>query len=82
VDKAPPDVVISDIAMPGMDGIELCRRLHERLPKLPIILMSGQATAIEPDRIRNAGASALLAKPFTMRQVVELIGDVAGARPK
>ena len=39
------------------------------------------ATAIEPDRIRNAGASALLAKPFTMRQVVELIGDVAGARP-
>jgi CheY-like chemotaxis protein len=72
-----PDIILSDIAMPGMDGIELCRQLRARLPKIPVVLMSGQASAIEPDRIRSAGAAALLAKPFTMKQVIELISGLA-----
>ena len=72
-----PDLVISDIAMPGMDGIELCRQLKATLPKLPVVLMSGQASAIDPAKVREAGASALLAKPFTMRQVLDLVTALA-----
>jgi signal transduction histidine kinase/ActR/RegA family two-component response regulator len=75
--ERPPDVVLSDIGMPGMDGIELCRSLKERVPKLPVILMSGQASSIEGERIRRSGASALLPKPFTMRQVTEVLNAMA-----
>jgi CheY-like chemotaxis protein len=77
-----PDVIISDIAMPGMDGIELCRRVKARMPDVPVVLMSGQASAIDPERIRTAGASALLPKPFTMRQVVDLLAELGPAHNK
>src|SRR5206468_7986144 len=72
-----PDIVITDIAMPGMDGIEFCRRLKKELPELPVVLMSGQASAIDQSQVRDVGAAALLAKPFTMRQVLDLLGSIA-----
>jgi signal transduction histidine kinase/DNA-binding response OmpR family regulator/tetratricopeptide (TPR) repeat protein len=77
-----PDIVISDIAMPGMDGIEFCRRLKQRLPQIPVVLMSGQASAIEPTRVRDAGAAALLPKPFTMRQVTQMLETLAVTRAR
>jgi signal transduction histidine kinase/ActR/RegA family two-component response regulator len=77
----PPDVILSDIAMPEMDGIELCQALKIRLPKVPVVLMSGHASSVDPDRIRRAGAAALLAKPFTMRQVTEVLDSVAHEQP-
>jgi two-component system cell cycle sensor histidine kinase/response regulator CckA len=80
VSQSPPDIVLSDIGMPGMDGIELCKLLKAQLPKLPVILMSGQASSIEGDRIRLSGASALLPKPFTMRQVTEVLNALASHR--
>jgi CheY-like chemotaxis protein len=82
VTQSTPDVVISDIAMPEMDGIELCRALRARNSKMPVILMSGHASAIEPDRIRKAGATALLAKPFTMKEVVELLRNLSAKEPQ
>jgi signal transduction histidine kinase len=71
-----PDLIISDIVMPGIDGIELCRRIKASNPNLPVVLMSGQASAIDPTIVQNAGATALLAKPFTMRQVLDLAANL------
>jgi signal transduction histidine kinase len=71
-----PDILISDIVMPGIDGIELCRRAKAAQPTLPVILMSGQASAVDPTEVRDAGASALLAKPFTMRQIIDLTASI------
>jgi signal transduction histidine kinase/CheY-like chemotaxis protein len=73
IETSPPDIVLTDIGMPGMDGIELCRRVHETLPRLPIILMSGWASDVDPNRARAAGARALIAKPFAMQQVTDLL---------
>jgi CheY-like chemotaxis protein len=77
VQERVPDVVPSDIGMPGMDGIELCRRLRQINSTLPIILMSGWASEVDQAAVHSAGARALLAKPFAMQQVTELLTTVA-----
>jgi CheY-like chemotaxis protein/anti-sigma regulatory factor (Ser/Thr protein kinase) len=71
-----PDLVLTDVAMPITDGIEVCRRTRVLRPGLPVVLMSGQASGIDPAVVREAGAAALLAKPFTMRQVLDLIAQI------
>jgi signal transduction histidine kinase/CheY-like chemotaxis protein len=71
-----PDLIISDIVMPGIDGIEFCRRIKAESPNVPVVLMSGQASAIDQSLVRDAGATALLAKPFTMRQVLDLASNL------
>lgn len=71
-----PDLILSDISMPGTDGFELCRRARRLRPNTPIVLMSGQASAVDGAAVAHAGAAGLIAKPFTMRQIVELIEGV------
>jgi CheY-like chemotaxis protein/anti-sigma regulatory factor (Ser/Thr protein kinase) len=73
LDNLRPDVVLSDVVMPGMDGIQLCRSLQRSHPTLPVILMSGQASAIDSRHVQDIGAAAVVAKPFTMRQIVDLL---------
>jgi CheY-like chemotaxis protein/anti-sigma regulatory factor (Ser/Thr protein kinase) len=82
ISKAPPDVVLSDIGMPGMSGIDLCRKAQELTPSLPVVLMSGWATEIDPLQVRDAGARAVLSKPFAMQQVTELLASLAKSRQK
>lgn len=77
-----PDVVLTDVAMPRMSGIELCRRLHERLPRLPIVLMSGWASDLNHASAREAGAHDVLSKPFEMPEVTRLLASVAASRRK
>jgi CheY-like chemotaxis protein len=60
----PPDLVVADVMMPRLDGIELCRRLHAdpRTRHVPVILMSAVATP----RLQLANAVAFVAKPFDL----------------
>ncbi len=76
IPRSNPHVVISDLSMPEMDGIEFCRHLAARHPLTPIVLMTGRSNLINADRLRSTGASALIAKPFSMRSVTRLIHDV------
>lgn len=57
-------VVISDIRMPGIDGLELFRRLSERDPDLPVILISGHSDIATAVAAVQRGAYDFLAKPF------------------
>ena len=58
------DVVISDVQMPGMSGLQLLARLHAIDGALPIILMTGQAGVLNADEAHALGAVECLAKPF------------------
>ncbi len=66
-----PDLVISDVMMPFVDGIQLCRRLREAhdAQHLPVILMSA---AMPPD-LDECGANAFLGKPFDIDRFDALI---------
>lgn len=63
--KSPPDLVLTDIAVPGIDGIELCRRLRadERTRAIPLLAITGYGDRHYLDRVRIAGADQVLTKP-------------------
>lgn len=71
-----PDVVVTDIAMPGMDGLELSRRLRATPPtrEVPIIAVSGNPT----ERARDAGCDVVLEKPCAPDRLLHAIEDVLG----
>ena len=60
-----PDLVLADIALPGMDGIELCRQLRadERTRTIRFLAITGYGDRHYPDRARDAGADRVLTKP-------------------
>jgi two-component system chemotaxis response regulator CheY len=59
--------LITDLHMPGMDGFELIERVRadERHSSLPIIVITGSTDPQTPDRLRNCGADAVFAKPYS-----------------
>lgn len=62
----PADAVISDIAMPGMTGVELLKRVKSETPSLPCILITAFATSEGEAEARKAGAAGYLTKPFKL----------------
>lgn len=73
VDSFLPDVVISDVVMPGMNGIEVCSRIQAEHPSCHIILFSGQAATNELMRSARAQGCQweLLAKPVHPKDLLE-----------
>ena len=59
----------------GMSGIELCKQALSIHPGLDIVLMTGRASYLEDAGVRNAGARALLAKPFPLQTIDGVIED-------
>ena len=74
VQTTSPDFVVTDIAMPEVDGIALCRRLRDDpgLKDLPIVIVSGNASTQGADAIA-AGCDAVLAKPCSPATLLETI---------
>jgi PAS domain S-box-containing protein/diguanylate cyclase (GGDEF)-like protein len=87
---APPDLVISDIAMPGMDGYALCRALKDdaRLAGVPVLLLTSLSNLQDIVRSLEAGADGFVRKPFDAQQLRERVRRILrgresddGARP-
>jgi DNA-binding response OmpR family regulator len=68
VEAHAPDLVILDIMMPGMDGIETCRRIrgHPPAAAIPIVMFSALSSDDDIERARVAGANHLITKPFNL----------------
>ena len=70
-------IVISDIKMPEMDGVELLRRIRSAHPGLPVLFISGFATA---ELLGRAEPDGFLTKPFRIHHVEEMIEKVTSRR--
>ncbi len=68
-----PDVVLMDIDMPIMDGVEASRRIHERQPELPIVLVSASQFAHRVENAREAGATGYVHKSRIADDLIETI---------
>ncbi|MFH1573843.1 MAG: sigma-54 dependent transcriptional regulator, partial [Acidobacteriota bacterium] len=68
-----PDVLLVDIKMPDMDGLELMRKVRELNPDLPVILITGFAEVRGAVQAIRAGAHDYLAKPFDHHEVVRVL---------
>jgi DNA-binding response OmpR family regulator len=68
VESARPDLVILDIMMPGMDGIEACRRIrtNAETQSVPVVMFSALSSDDDVERARLAGANHLITKPFNL----------------
>ena len=72
LERQPFDAVISDWYMDGMSGLELVETVAQRRPKLPVIIMSGQASGSSPDALAR-GAVHFMQKPLDLEQLRGLI---------
>jgi len=89
VERERPDLVVLDIMLPGLDGLEVCRRLRSRHPDIPVVMLSARGE--EEDRVLGlqVGADDYLTKPFSPRELVLRVqsvlrraaGDVVSDRP-
>jgi two-component system nitrogen regulation response regulator GlnG len=68
-----PDVLISDIRMPGTSGLELLSTLRERMPKLPVIIMTAHSDLDSAVASYQGGAFEYLPKPFDVDEAVSLV---------
>jgi DNA-binding NtrC family response regulator len=75
----PPALLICDVLMPGIDGLELTRRILERLPKLKVIFISGHMTDISwwPADLRR---HRFVAKPFKIDELSTAVTEVLERR--
>jgi CheY-like chemotaxis protein len=70
------DCVISDVKMPGMNGVELFRRIHARFPELPVILMTAYAEEDLLQHARQDGVVAVLPKPLKIPRLLGLLRNM------
>mgnify|MGYP006291472637 FL=1 len=69
----PVDLVLMDVRMPGMDGLEATRRLRRRYPDIPVIALTAHAFADDRDRCRAVGMKGFLTKPIDREAFLQAI---------
>jgi len=81
LDSIEPSLVLLDIWLPGMDGMQLLKILHNRLPLLPVIMMSGHAGIDAAVAAIKAGAFDFLEKPLHLEVLLDKVASALKHRP-
>lgn len=72
-----PDLILTDIMMPEIDGLTLvrCLRSHPTWSEIPLVVVSARVLEADRDAARRAGADAFIEKPFTMQHLTSTISS-------
>jgi DNA-binding NtrC family response regulator len=79
LEAEPIDLVITDLNMPEMDGMELTKRIKSRSPELPVIVITGYGTFHTERQVLASGADGYIPKPCTIHRVRETVNHALGA---
>jgi two-component system response regulator PilR (NtrC family) len=74
IDEQPYDVVITDISMPGLSGLELLGHLRQTRPGTPVIVVSGIGDRTHAEGLTRLGAFDFILKPFRLEDVEKSVG--------
>lgn len=77
-----PDVVITDLGMPGISGWEVARRIKSIDPSKKVIVISGWGATLQKDQLEENYVDQVLAKPFHLEQVKKIIVEVMSKTQK
>jgi len=79
-----PDLIITDIQLPEIDGLEVTRRLRQMpsFSHIPIVALTAHAMKGDKEKIMEAGCNAYLPKPFNTRELPRVIAEMLQAAPK
>ncbi len=80
VGKEPFDAMVLDVKMPGMDGIEVLRRVKKMFPSLPVILLTGHASIEAAMTGVETGAVDYLLKPVPINDLIARLHDIAARK--
>ncbi|MBW3581665.1 MAG: response regulator [Euryarchaeota archaeon] len=77
IDQARPDLILMDIGLPGMDGLEITRRLKARedTGDVPIVAVTGFAMKGDEERMLAAGCDGYLPKPLDIARLIAVVKD-------
>jgi DNA-binding NtrC family response regulator len=73
-----PDLVLTDLQMPGMDGMELLATLRADFPEIPVVMLTAHGSIEAAVEAMKLGAFDFMTKPFDREQVLEVIGKALG----
>ncbi len=80
VEKSPPDMLITDIKMPSLDGIQLLGRIKALRPSLPVVIITGFATVDTAVEAMKQGAVDYIIKPFSVEVIEETVARVFASK--
>jgi len=76
-----PAMILMDVAMPGIDGLEAMRRIKTEVPTLPIVIASAHSMSSDRERFLAAGADNVLSKPFRLADLIAVVESYTKAKP-
>jgi DNA-binding response OmpR family regulator len=71
-------LVITDLRMPGLDGLQLVEHLRAARPALPIVILTGHAAGVDREALDRPGVVAALAKPLDIKALIDVVTAVLG----
>jgi CheY-like chemotaxis protein len=77
-----PDMILMDVAMPGMDGLEAMRVIKEKHPGMVVVIASAHSMAGDRERFLAAGANDVLSKPFRLNDLTSVVERLVGGTPQ
>jgi CheY-like chemotaxis protein len=76
----PLDMILMDVAMPGMDGLEAMRQIKAQKPGMAIVIASAHSMASDRERFLAAGADDVLSKPFRLTDLTAVVDRLTANR--
>ncbi len=68
-----PDVMVLDLKMPGIDGMEVLRRVRKAFPKVQVVILTGHGTKKDEEQAKKLGAFAYMKKPVDIDHLVKVL---------
>jgi two-component system response regulator FlrC len=80
--RQPVDIVLTDLNMPGISGLEMASRIKKINPSVPVMLLTGWDVGLDTAELAAKGIDCFIKKPFTIADILLALDDLCGAGQK